>query len=400
MMKTILQKTILVAPFIVAVHLNFQSVAQWTDMSVSPFIEIGSVHMMDEEKIFISGGDGFLQVSENGGESWTDVDHPADEDLADIFFLDENTGWISGGDGQVIKTTDGGINWDLQFTPASEDLEGIFFTDDNNGFAVGREGTIIHTSDGGDNWTMQNSGSSARLESVWFIDANTGFVTGRDGAFLTTSDAGNSWTTGNIAAGGDDLKDILFTDDNTGYICGDEGMFFISTDSGNSWDPVDTDTDVGLSALTITGSTIYVAGEEGIILVSNDGGSSWSEIETTSFIEFEDIHFINENNGFCVGEGGTILKYEDESIGLDEYTEDMISIFPNPTSNLLNIHLSEDIKNYKLSVNDANGRNIQQELKFAVSTTMDISQLPAGIYFISITDQNNNKQYTKKLVKR
>jgi len=57
--------------------------------------------------------------------------------------------WISGIDGIILHSKDGGETWETQASGTNYALMGISFPDKNNGWAVGPAGTILHTDNGG-----------------------------------------------------------------------------------------------------------------------------------------------------------------------------------------------------------------------------------------------------------
>ena len=66
-------------------------------------------------------------------------------------------------------------------------------------------------------------------------------------------------------------------------------------------------------------------------------------------------------------------------------TEETISIYPNPSNGIFNI-LHEGIKgDIQIKVFDLMGEQYSDfEIKDSNSTKLDLSDLPAGVYFISI----------------
>lgn len=69
------------------------------------------------------------------------------------------------------------------------------------------------------------------------------------------------------------------------------------------------------------------------------------------------------------------------SIENSEFTENRISLFPNPTSNILNIESKSVIDS--ISVTDINGRFVATNLYD--SNKIDVQNLQSGIYFLKIT---------------
>ena len=82
-----------------------------------------------------------------------------DSNLHGVHFLDAMTGWISGQEGFIAHTTDGGVTWTQQETDAYDNFYDIVFVNTSDGWAVGDYGTVAHTNDGGGTWTLGTAGS-------------------------------------------------------------------------------------------------------------------------------------------------------------------------------------------------------------------------------------------------
>lgn len=73
-------------------------------------------------------------------------------------------------------------------------------------------------------------------------------------------------------------------------------------------------------------------------------------------------------------------------------------ISPNPTNGQLNIELNKTTTNISIEIIDAVGKKlIQQNLKVLNQTTIDVSSLSSGIYFLKLTSEGNSS--TKKFIK-
>ncbi|MBN2662016.1 MAG: T9SS type A sorting domain-containing protein [Bacteroidales bacterium] len=82
---------------------------------------------------------------------------------------------------------------------------------------------------------------------------------------------------------------------------------------------------------------------------------------------------------------------------IDQVAEFGISVFPNPTSDFININSSE-IENFDVQIVDANGRSIINQNVAGNQTQIDFSNFANGIYILSIN--KNNQTQTFKLVKK
>lgn len=73
-----------------------------------------------------------------------------------------------------------------------------------------------------------------------------------------------------------------------------------------------------------------------------------------------------------------------------------ISVYPNPTSGLINIEAKSNIKSVQLF--DIQGRLLQTKLQNDTATSIDISDKSQGVYFVKITSENGIK--VEKIIKK
>ncbi|MBO7540993.1 MAG: T9SS type A sorting domain-containing protein, partial [Bacteroidales bacterium] len=92
---------------------------------------------------------------------------------------------------------------------------------------------------------------------------------------------------------------------------------------------------------------------------------------------------------------GTIHTYP---VSIDQAEEGTISLYPNPASNVLNIALQGTDVN-EVVVIDIYGKTALRANVAEGSNTLDISALPAGLYFVQLRADNNVKS-TQKIIKR
>ncbi len=212
-----------------------------------------------------------------------------------------------------------GQEWSQITAVSDSTFNSVYFTDRNMGWAVGNNGAIIHTSDGGDTWTNQNSRTSEHLNSVYFFDEFTGWIAGNNNLVLFTENGGEQWVERRPSSVSDqDIKDILFADWKRGWAVGGPGGHIYYTDnSGLTWQrqtSVSADGTVN-SIYTHNHETFYAIFGNQITFA--DGQGNWEEIQfltESDFFTAEDLFFIDEENGWVVGNdqsGGKFFKTED-----------------------------------------------------------------------------------------
>jgi hypothetical protein len=105
------------------------------------------------------------------------------------------------------------------------------------------------------------------------------------------------------------------------------------------------------------------------------------------------------SNGICPGGDTIIIQIPIITSGMDDVngSPDLL-IAPNPVRNQLSII------NYQLSISNIEIYNVVGEKIFFKQQTndklltIDVSQLPSGLYYIKVRDEKNNLM-TKKIVK-
>jgi photosystem II stability/assembly factor-like uncharacterized protein len=212
----------------------------------------------------------------NGGEVWIPIENEFNFHLLKIVFLDEDNGYMLS-DKYLLKTTDKGESWSL-LQPTEHILRAMYFINRDTGWVAGGEGVILKTIDGGINWEYQqmNSTEYAVLTSLYFFDESTGWAAGngldiRGGVILKTTDGGNNW-------------ELNFNDYNEDFI-GFFSMSFNSPDSG------------------------WVVGLNGRMFNTTNRGNNWELQGSGTLNTLYSIHINSNNDGWCIGGDGIILKY-------------------------------------------------------------------------------------------
>lgn len=74
-----------------------------------------------------------------------------------------------------------------------------------------------------------------------------------------------------------------------------------------------------------------------------------------------------------------------------------ISIYPNPTNGLINVKIGKNIPGATYTIADQSGRQVLNGKLTSETTTMDISQLANGFYFLTLGDE---QKQTFKIIKK
>ncbi len=160
-------------------------------------------------------------------------------------------------------------------------FEDMYFVDENHGWVADGAGQILHTSDGGETWSQQHLNGDHYFRSIEFYDTQIGFAgtlaNGNPSAtLLKTTDGGQSWTniSNTLPVNVPGICGMSMADENTLFIT---GVFF-----GSAY-----------------------------IMKTTDQGETWTYNSMASLCNgLVDIHFVDSNRGFAVGQSaqGTGLK--------------------------------------------------------------------------------------------
>lgn len=100
--------------------------------------------------------------------------------------------------------------------------------------------------------------------------------------------------------------------------------------------------------------------------------------------------FSNSDNGNLSGQ---VRVYDISGmLSTNDFVSQNFNIYPNPTSDVLNINLENNLVLEKLTIYN----NLGQVVKTATENIIDVSQLAKGLYFVEVT--TNQGKATKKVV--
>jgi ELWxxDGT repeat protein len=99
---------------------------------------------------------------------------------------------------------------------------------------------------------------------------------------------------------------------------------------------------------------------------------------------------------FVLGQPTGLWRLNFSSLANSNFSNNEIQIYPNPTSDYLNINTSDNIK--AVTVFDFLGKQVLTQSIFANQTQIDLIDLISGIYFVKI-ESENGKSEIKKIIK-
>lgn len=393
---------------VIFLMVNESSAQSWSAQNSGTTNTLWQIQFLNALNGYACGEAGAVLKTSNGGTDWSAVNINTTNPVRDIFFVSDDEGWAAVGDennnatsGEIWHTVNGGTDWTQQTASTIEARFGIGFTSANEGWAVGSMNGPINidaTTDGGANWTNQsNNGIFGWLYKIDVQSATTAYVIGGTffpsvtGFVISTTDGGTNWNqlnTGSIPF----ANGIDFTNSTTGFIVGDGGYISSTTNSGANWTPLISGTNDTLGDVSFI-STIngWACGNNGTIIRSDDG-ASWNSETTGSSEHLHGIFAFDADNVWAVGDGGTILKRGTGS-GIPDFDVTIFhtEIFPNPFHSTTTLSVTTDLilQNATLMVFDSFGRKWQENIFSGNRITVERKNLDAGIYFFSISVNEN-----------
>ncbi len=258
-------------------------------------------------RLIVVGERGHILVSDDSGLNWEQVSSPVSVLLTAIHMHDAQLGFITGHDGVILRTQDGGESWELVHHAPEEQrpLLDIWFGDANRGFAVGAYGYFLETSDRGNSWVPRMiSEDDYHFNSIAASESEHLFIGAEFGVAYHSRDAGVNWQEIDSPYTGSWFG-ALTVPPSTLFLGGLRGSLYRSTDNGATWDQIQTATTATLTDMTLTANgTILVSGLDGVLLTSRDGGNSFSMIQNTDRLGISAVVALADDAVLLVGEFG------------------------------------------------------------------------------------------------
>lgn len=301
--------------------------AEWVKQSTNSFSWFRDVFFINENKGWISGTDGSLLSTSDGGASWTPIRRFTTDAIVQVHFTDEMNGWLlcqrniyaRGRDAAsyLRKTIDGGQTWEkIEFEDSGrERVTKLLFSKTGGGTAFGEGGIFYKLQEDGRTWKKSISAIHYLLMDGAYADDSIGAIVGAGGSILFTENLGLTWDKASLLGDGNEnkLNAIFFVGPKAGWAVGSGGTIFHETAGGRLWRQQDSGTAANLNDVYFTNSSNgWAVGDDGTIIRTRNGGSTWFDVNSHVTHRLEKITFVGRK-GWAVGFGGTVLMY-DESV--------------------------------------------------------------------------------------
>ena len=250
-----------------------------------------------------------------------------------VHFIDANRGWAAGGyqlpyinrtQAVIMQTRNGGITWQpipnlaiprLRKIEFSTPLQGVAYGDSGNVFTGG----IFETNDAGKSW----SAISFQTDVAWLDTHQTKdhFVTINDAGTLGRYDDGRyeaAVLLGDAAANKTNFRCVRMLDDSQGVAVGTQGGLFKTNNGGLSWQRIPIESthpqlaNMDWQTAVATDQKVVFAGFPGSAIATLDLKSNQLSVAKTPVrTKLNRLFFLDNNNGWAVGDFGVVLKTTD-----------------------------------------------------------------------------------------
>jgi photosystem II stability/assembly factor-like uncharacterized protein len=265
-----------------------------------------------------------LFETNDGGETWqaNTIDFGEEKVSFTAVSFNGEEGWITGEPAILLHTNDGGKTWSR--IPLSEDLPGmplgIVALGDKTAEMVTNLGAIYKTTDGGATWKALVEGAVGVARSIARSPEGKYVAVSARGNFYSTWTPGDTEWTPHNRNSSRRLQNMGFTNDERLWLIARGGQIqFTKSEDFEDWEEViypEMSTSWGfLDLATRTPEELWLAGGSANLLVSPDLGETWQkdrEVENIAS-NFYKIVFLNEDQGFVLGQRGILLKYDPQS---------------------------------------------------------------------------------------
>lgn len=302
-------------------------------------------------------------IPSTSSNPWRLITLPTEAIFADVAFTDDpNHGWLVGTQATLFETFDRGDTWQqktIDFEGENVSFSAISF-DGQEGWIVGKPSILLHTEDGGKNWSripLSSKLPGAPVKIIALAPSSAEMATDL-GALYKTNDGGKTWqalvegsvgVARNITRSPEGkyvavsargnfystwkpgqtewtphqrnssrrLQNMGFSADERLWLLARGGQIqFSEPEEFENWEePIYPEPSTSWGLLDVgyrTPEDLWVAGGSANLLYSSDGGQTWQKDRDVEDIpsNFYKVVFLNSQQGFILGERGTLLKYE------------------------------------------------------------------------------------------
>lgn len=213
--------------------------------------------------------------------------------------------------------------WNSVISPSTYRFQSVVFPSASIGFIGGAQG-IFKTTDSGNSWSKiyYSTPDSLYLEGInehylHFISNTIGIAVGWniwDDAeiIIKTIDGGITWVVKQNGSAASGFRSLSFPSTSIGFAAGKGGRILKTVDSGDTWIPLTTGTTLDLFGICFIDNNNGFAVGNNVIIKTSDGGSSWNIINTSDL--FTSVYFTSISAGYAGTVYGSVYKTSDGGV--------------------------------------------------------------------------------------
>lgn len=277
------------------------------------------IYFVNERVGWVVGENNTILSTVTGGIEWPQAPVNSTEGtFRSVHMIDEQRGWIAGDmkgtkpDGSVYVSISGGAYPETQ-QQTDLPMNTVFMLDDKLGWSGGENGQLLYTQDGKE-WNESTTKPDVSIFDIHFTDEQNGWLAAANGNIYRSRDGGITWAVEHNMPSVD-LYSIHMIDSLLGWACGNGSAILQGSYSGNAM--VWTEKSVGAEFGNFTWNDIHfvdkdngwIVGEEGTVYHTDNGGNDWTRETTNVLSELFAVHMVSKNKGWIAGESGAILTY-------------------------------------------------------------------------------------------
>ena len=310
--------------------------AIWEPVNYKQDIQLSDVHFVSDMVGWVTGENGTLLKTTDGGDTWTAVlggeAESKDDQIRMLRFLDATHGWAVKGRSKLLRTADG-ENWEQagQLGEQYGYFNDYAFLSETIAIQIVKQNDeLARSQDGGKTWkdiqsTCQVSAEvqglsrklTCRLKSLFFLSPTNGYaigatLPGTNMVVFHTEDGGLSWTPQVVpdVAHPDESyfwQWIVFLDEDRGFAILPRGEKFLGTsDGGKTWHGIIA---AVRGPLQFAGQEVGWSFYKNVLTYTTDGGKRWANATLAFPAEVRAFSLPSPQRGYVVGDHGMIYRY-------------------------------------------------------------------------------------------
>jgi hypothetical protein len=392
-----------------------------------PYDNLDITDLSVTNKTIICRAENKIYRSEDDGVTW-EIVFDAPKKINDYFELDHKTIFITGDKGMIYRTTDSGDNWLDISVDTDSNLTHVTAKNLNDYIVLAERKQVYHTKNGGLNWNNYNHDNYYYTFDVLYF--NNKYIFGGGSGII-----GTEYRNAHVYYL---INTSLFTLENNilneaGYAFHESEStkaesFFSFTKFFNSNDQLLIVSHKRLSSKYFnentpyftTNDTIVNIFEENDILSIFDLAGNYYELGYSEFLAWKSPYskidyseknigieklnkIIKTDYGYAVGSDKSRIfkvKVKETESNIKTLTATPeIEVYPNPTTDVVNIHFSRMMQVESLEIYGITGNLVESNSysDYTNNIIQKTDKLTTGVYFIKIITSNG--VFHKKIVK-